>query len=82
MKLLGFLKKNKEKKKQLLDLNGNILQEGNEVEAQRYDMGRSRLIIVEDQFYYESLETGKRVLWVKMIDAITERQKVKKISED
>ncbi|MFA8342934.1 MAG: hypothetical protein ACEPO8_08170 [Rhodothermaceae bacterium] len=78
--MLKFFKKNKKKEKtiQLLDINGNPIEPGDEVEAQRYELGKSKLIVVEGQFHYESLETGKKVHWAKMIDAVTQRQKVKK----
>ena len=63
----------------LSDLDGNELQEGDEVEAFRYELGKCKLILIEKSYYYESLDTGKQVVWLKMIDASTERQKVKKI---
>lgn len=63
----------------LSDLDDNVLNEGDEVEAFRYELGRCRLILVENSYHYESLGTGKQVIWLKMIDASTERQKVRKI---
>jgi hypothetical protein len=64
---------------QMLDLDENPLQEGDLVEALRYDLGKCKLINVEGKLFYESLQTGERVSWLRMIDASTERQKVKKI---
>ena len=63
----------------LADIDDNLLQEGDEVEALRYELGRCKLILLEKSYYYESLSSGKQVSWLKMIDASTERQKVKKI---
>lgn len=83
--MLGkFFKKNgqKDKKKALpplVDLDQNPLQEGDVVEALRYDLGKSKIVVEGEMIYYESLESGERVSWVKMIDAATEFQKVKKV---
>ena len=45
-------------------------------------MGKCKIIKKEDgHYYYESLETGDQVIWVKMIDAATDLQKVKKIEQ-
>lgn len=76
-----FKKKRKEVPKlpELADLNNLPLQEGDEVESLRYDLGRCRLILAEGSYVYESLSSGERVSWLKMIDAATEHQKVKKI---
>lgn len=63
----------------LSDIDGNELNEGDEVEALRYDLGKCKVILIDKSYYYESLDSGKQVLWLKMIDASTERQKVKKI---
>ncbi|HAS42388.1 MAG TPA: hypothetical protein DCS93_18060 [Microscillaceae bacterium] len=64
----------------LVDLDQNPLQEGDLVQALRYDLGKSKIVMEDDMIYYESLESGERVSWVKMIDAATEFQKVKKLS--
>ena len=76
--LFKLFKRKKKEEKPLLDIDGNPLQEGEKVEAQRYELGLCKLIIENDQYFYESLESGKKIHWTKMIDAITERQKVKK----
>ena len=55
------------------------VQEGDEVESLRYDLGKCVLIKEEETFYYESLETGEKISWIKMIDAATEFQKVRKL---
>lgn len=80
--MFGKFFKKKEKKKvlpPLVDLDQQPLQEGDTVEALRYELGKAKIIVDEGNVYYESLETGKRVIWVKMIDAATEFQKVRKI---
>jgi hypothetical protein len=77
-----FKKKEQNKKKSappLVDLEQRPLQEGDIVDALRYELGESKIVWHEDNLYYESLATGKRVIWVKMIDAATQFQKVKKI---
>ena len=76
--MFNFFKRKKKEEKPLLDIDGNLLQEGDEVDAQRYELGLCKLIKENDQYFYESLESGKKIHWAKMIDAITERQKVKK----
>ena len=73
--MFGLFKKQKEKV--LLDLDGNPLNEGDIVENFRYDMGDCRLVKTEEGFAYESLADGRRVSWVRMIDASTENQKVR-----
>lgn len=60
-------------------MNGNTLKEGDSVLSHRYELGKCVLRIGEDGFEYESIEINKRVNWILMIDAITERQKVEKL---
>jgi len=78
--MLGFFKKNK--RKVLLDLDGNEINEGDIVESLRYDMGESKLILTDEGFVYESLKDGRQVSYLRMIDAATERQKVKVMNQD
>ncbi|MDO1447176.1 hypothetical protein Q0590_12980 [Rhodocytophaga aerolata] len=66
---------------QLADINQFPLQEGDLVEALRYDLGKCKLIRAEKGYVYESLATGQQVSWLRMVDAITQLQKVKKIME-
>jgi hypothetical protein len=69
------------KKKQsisLIDLDGNPIVDGDIVESLRYDLGECRVFKTENGFDYESLKDGNRTSWLKMIDAATERQKVRK----
>ncbi|MGW8121034.1 hypothetical protein ACV07N_00130 [Roseivirga echinicomitans] len=74
-----FKKKPKEKQvPKLLDLNSNPINEGDVVTSLRYDLGECKVILEELVFFYESIETGERVSYVRMVDAITENQKVLK----
>ena len=77
MALNLFKKKNK--KKQLQDLNGTPLFSGDKVDCLRYEMGESIFIEGENGFEYESIKTGQKVSYAKMIDAATSFQKVKKL---
>ncbi|MGC9470647.1 MAG: hypothetical protein ACP5D1_03780 [Bacteroidales bacterium] len=65
----------------MADMDGTPLKEGDIVISYRYDMGKCRIVNTDQGFVYESLESGKQVNWARMIDARTELQKVKKISE-
>ncbi|MEL6191017.1 MAG: hypothetical protein AAFR66_03170 [Bacteroidota bacterium] len=65
---------------QMVDLDGQSLQVGDIVESLRYDMGKCKIIESEDGLFYESLESGKTVHYMRMIDAATSFQKVRKIS--
>lgn len=67
------------KKKQLQDLNGALLFSGDKVDCLRYEMGESILLEVENGFEYESIKTGQKVSYAKMIDAATSFQKVRKL---
>jgi hypothetical protein len=83
--MFGLFKKKQQDKKpnvQFVDLDGNQLNEGDVVESLRYDLGRCTIGKDENGFYYESVESGKRVSWALMVDAATERQKVTKIIEE
>ncbi len=80
--MFGFFKKRNSKKialPALMDLNNISLQEGDRVAALRYDLGDCKLLIINDQYIYESEDNGEQVSWLKMIDASTDRQKVEKI---
>lgn len=71
--------KRRKKKKQLQDLNGAPLLPGDKVDCLRYDMGESIILEGENDFEYESVETGQKVSYAKMIDAATSFQKVRKL---
>ena len=82
--MFGLFKKKEKKKKlpQLLDLDGHPLAPGDEVISLRYDLGKCKIVAAENGVEYESIETGQKVSWVRMIDASTDNQKVKKVFED
>ena len=79
--MFNFFKKKKKapKKPALVDINQNPLEEGDMVDCLRYEMGLSKVIKTEDGIEYESVASGKKESWVRMIDASTEFQKVKKV---
>ncbi len=64
----------------MLDLNGEPLSAGDMVESLRYDLGVCLIVKDENGLVYESLENSKQVSWIKMVDASTKFQKVKKIN--
>uniref|UniRef100_UPI0040480235 hypothetical protein n=1 Tax=Roseivirga sp. TaxID=1964215 RepID=UPI0040480235 len=72
-----FKKKPKEKQlPNLLDLNGNPIVEGSIVTSLRYDLGDCKVELEGLDYFYVSIEKGERVSYVRMVDAITENQKV------
>lgn len=79
--MFGLFKKKKKEKQapQLLDINGEPLNEGDKVEVLRYDLGECILTLEGLHYYYESA-TGEKISYAKMIDASTEQQKVRRIS--
>jgi len=79
-----FKRKNNTRKKslpQMADLNDQPLAIGDHVISLRYELGECKIVETEKGVEYESLESGKRVNWVLMIDAATEKQKVEKVIE-
>ncbi|MDP5172612.1 MAG: hypothetical protein NWR72_20385 [Bacteroidia bacterium] len=62
-----------------VDMDGQPLREGDLVQALRYDLGLCKIIHSADGWEYESTETGNRISYVRMIDATTKHQKVRKI---
>ena len=82
--MLNFFKRKKNNKQpsnpvQMVDLEGKPLKAGDIVESLRYEMGTCKIVEGEKGLEYESMETGKKVHFVKMIDAATSFQKVRKI---
>jgi len=83
--MFGWFKKKKEQagsSVRLLDLNQQPLFDGDRVECLRYEMGESYLRANPEKkgdFYYESAKTGAKVSFLKMIDARSGFQKVRKI---
>ena len=77
---MGLFKRKKGKSKiQFNDLEGQALKTGDHVMSHRYDMGECRIVETETGLAYESLATGQQVSYVKMIDAATGYQKVKRL---
>ena len=77
---MGIFKRKKGKSKiQFNDLEGQSLKAGDHVMSHRYDMGECRIVETETGLAYESLATGQQVSYVKMIDAATGYQKVKRL---
>lgn len=74
-------KKDKKPKVQFVDLEGNVLNVGDVVMSHRYELGKCTIGQDENGFFYESIETKKRISWALMVDAATERQKVDKLEE-
>lgn len=76
--MLKFLRKKPKERQppQLLDLHGSPIYEGLTVLCHRYELGKSNVILEDLHFYYESIHSGQRVSYTKMIDAITGNQKV------
>ena len=82
--MLNFFKKRKNNKSKksspiLLDLDNNPIQVGDKIMSLRYEMGECLIIQSENGIEYESVENGTKVSWLKMIDASTDKQKVRKI---
>jgi len=79
-KLFKFFKKNgKDKSYHLVDMDGYPIEEGDKVEALRYDLGVCLVVKTEQGIVYRSDESGKEVSFAKMIDAHTKYQKVRKL---
>jgi len=72
-----FKKKSKEKQPpKLLDLNGAPIVEGSLVKSLRYELGECTVELEALEYFYVSNKTGERISYTKMVDAITENQKV------
>ncbi len=65
-------------KLRMVDLDGNVLNEGDMVESLRYNLGECKLLKTDNGYEYESVGSGEKVSWAKMVDAATENQKVRK----
>ncbi len=78
-----FKKKPKEKQPpQLQDLNNKPIKEGDKVTSLRYELGTCTVVLEGLEYFYVSDESGEKVSYVKMVDAITENQKVLLVTED
>lgn len=77
---MGLFNRRKGKSKiQFTDLEGQPLKAGDHVMSLRYDMGECRIVETDTGMAYQSLATGQQVSYVKMIDAATGYQKVKRL---
>jgi len=78
-----FKKKPKEKQPpQIQDLNGKPIKAGDRVTSLRYELGACKVVLEGLEYFYESEEKeGERISYVKMVDAITENQKVLLLTE-
>ena len=77
-----FKKKPKEKPlPTLLDLNNNPIVEGAIVKSLRYDLGECTVELEGMEYFYVSKASGTRVSYTRMVDAITETQKVLLVTE-
>ncbi len=74
-----FRKKKVETTPQILDLEGQPLQAGDRVTSLRYDLGECEIELDGREYFYKSLSSDQRVSYVRMIDAVTGHQKVRKI---
>lgn len=72
-------KPNKKDEIQMVDVEGKPLKEGDIVMSLRYELGKCKILTSENGFEYESLDTGERVHYLKMVDASTSFQKVRKL---
>jgi len=72
-----FKKKPKEKQPpKLLDLNGSPIVEGAVVKSLRYELGECVVELEGLEYFYVARKSGQRISYTKMVDAITENQKV------
>ncbi|MFY0592676.1 hypothetical protein [Roseivirga sp.] len=77
-----FKKKPKEKPlPKLIDLNNNPIVEGAIVKSLRYELGECTVELDGMEYFYVSKNTGERVSYTRMVDAITENQKVVLVME-
>ena len=76
-KIFKRKKEIQEEKPQLVDLDGNTLKEGDLVMSLRYDLGKCKIVLQDGTYFYQSEQSGQQVSWYKMIDATTQKQKVK-----
>ncbi len=74
-----FSKKSHKSKLKFVDFDGQPLKEGDTVMSMRYELGECRIINTEQGMTYESISGGQQVSYIKMIDAATGYQKVKRL---
>ncbi len=74
-----FSRKSRSKKLQFVDFEGQPLKAGDTVMSLRYDLGECRIVDSDEGLVYESLASGEKVSYARMIDAATGYQKVRKL---
>lgn len=81
--MFNFFKKKKKEKRRppLVDIEQQELHPGDKVTSLRYDLGECVIIEEEEGIYYQSKADGRKVHWTRMIDAVTQYQKVKKVTD-
>lgn len=72
-------KSNQSPSLQLVDIDGSPLTVGDLVMSLRYELGTCRLIEADQGYAYESVQSGQQVSYLRMVDAATTYQKVRKI---
>ncbi len=80
--MFQLFRKSKKKEKSGLpfsDIDNRPLEVGDLVYSYRYGLGKCRIIMTDNGFAYESLESKEKIHWGKMVDAVSKNQKVKKI---
>ena len=65
----------------LLDLNNNPIVKGAIVKSLRYELGECTVELEGLEYFYVSKKDGQRVSYTRMVDAITENQKVMLVME-
>lgn len=78
---MNIFKKKKSTKTEVnfADLDGIPLKAGDRVLSLRYELGECVIINTDDGLAYESLEKKTVVSWVKMVEAASKNQKVRKL---
>ncbi len=62
------------------DINGMPVAVGSRVKMLRYDLGECLVALEGREYFYVSEQTGRKVSFTKMFDAVTQNQKVEVIS--
>ncbi|MCF8381616.1 MAG: hypothetical protein K9H49_18730 [Bacteroidales bacterium] len=72
-------KKSTKSEVKFADIDGLPLEAGDRVLSLRYDLGECIIINTEEGLAYESVEKKTVVSWVKMVEAASKNQKVRKL---
>jgi len=78
---MNIFKKKKSTKAELnfADLDGVPLQVGDRVVSLRYELGECLIINTDEGLAYKSVEKKTVVSWLKMVEAASKNQKVRKL---